>query len=923
MWHYSVFPGDEKTRMNSIIRLAAKHATVVFIALFGITLIAVLELPNVQIQVSAQGLIAEDDPAYLQYQHVLDTFGSSDSVAVIIRDENLFTLPLLQLIEQVNSQLSGLAFVEGVDSLYTLDNVTNVDGDIHFSPYLSPLPESEEALQIIREKALFNPFIKDNLLSADATTMAINVRLKAGESLTFSDSEIVAQIDQAIKPLRGQVHEVFAIGLPYVLGGLSDLILVDQKSVLPLSMLALLLVLFITLRRPTAVILPFLTASMSVIWTLALMSVFGYSVNVMTSIVPALLVVIGSTEDIHLLSSWYQAQSRGEAGLQAIKSMGASTGLAVLLTFVTTYMGFLSIALNDIQLLQEFGVVASTGLLVNFIITSTLIPAALSWCKPSAKSFEAYTDSTGNDWYSNLAGYLFSLVSSHRRLVLIMTGVLSGIAIVFATAIKVDNDNMSYFNDEAPIHYKADFMHQHLAGMQSLDIVLTSPIEDTFIRLRYLDAVEALQRYLNESGDFDKTTSFVDYIQVINQVMDGLDPDEFYLPEEDGLVREYLLFVSRDKVKPYINEQFTQTRIIARHNISSSDELKRVVASIEQFAEDELLPGLGLIVTGDAVLSKKAADRMVEGQVMSLLFMLLVIIVIISILFLDLKAGLVAVIPNLFPVVLLFGVMGYFDVTLNTGTAMVAAIAIGICVDDTMHFLVSYNQQMRNYDDPADGIRAAMQHEARPILSTSMALALGFGVLAFSDFPPVVDFGVLSAIVIIFAVISNFILLPVLLSYIRLVTIWDVLGVNMQSTLIDKCALFINMNSFEVRKLIAMSKRLTYESGDYIIHAGEVGDEVFVVLSGSVAIRVPFRREGDEGKYREAANLGTGTVFGEVAFLGEIERTADAIAEEKTELLSLQTAGIQRLSRFLPRTATKLYFNLSKVLAKRLGGTAK
>jgi len=459
--------------------------------------------------------------------------------------------------------------------------------------------------------------------------------------------------------------------------------------------------------------------------------------------------------------------------------------------------------------------------------------------------------------------------------------------------------------------------------MQTLDIVLTSPIEDTFTRLRYLDAVESLQRYLDESGDFDKTSSFVNYITVINQVMDGLEPDEFYLPEEDGIISEYMLFVSPDKIKPYVNEEFTQTRIIARHNISSSIELKRVIADIEQFAANELLPGLGLIVTGDAVLSKKAADRMVEGQVTSLLFMLLVIVVIIPVLFLDLKAGLVAAVPNLFPVILLFGVMGYFDVTLNTGTAMVAAIAIGICVDDTMHFLVSYNQQMRYHDNPADGIRAAMQHEARPIFSTSMALALGFGVLAFSSFPPVVDFGVLSAIVILFAVISNFVLLPVLLSYVRLVTIWDVLGVHLQSTLIEKCELFMNMNSFEVRKLIAMSRRQTFEPGEHIVRQGEVGDEVFVVLSGSVTIRVPFRRSGDEGKYRQAASMGTGTVFGEVAFLGQIERTADAIAEEKTELLSLQTEGIRRLSRFLPRTATRLYFNLSRILAKRLGSPVK
>jgi hypothetical protein len=506
---------------------------------------------------------------------------------------------------------------------------------------------------------------------------------------------------------------------------------------------------------------------------------------------------------------------------------------------------------------------------------------------------------------------------------LLIVTAITMVSIYWATTIKVDNDNMSYFSKDAPIHYKAKFMHENLAGMQTLDIVVTSPLQDTFNQSRYLENVETLQQYLDESGYFDKTTSFVDYIKLINQVMDDLEPDEFYLPEESGLIREYLLFVSPESVRPYVDDIFTQTRIIARHNISSSEELKKVIAELDAFADEELLPGLELLVTGDAVLSKTAADRMVKGQVTSLLFMALVIVTIISVLFVSFKAGVVAAIPNLFPVIVLFGVMGMMDVALNTSTAMVAAIAIGICVDDTMHFLVSYNQQMRHYDDPVDGIRAAIEQEARPIMSTSMALTLGFGVLTFSDFPPVVDFGILSALVIILALIANFVLLPVLLYYIRLVTIWDVLSVQLQSTLIEKCELFANMRSFEVRKLIAMSRRMTFQEGEQIVEYGDMGDEVFVILSGSVDVRVPFRREGDEGKYRNAATLGVGTVFGEVAFLGQIQRTADVFSHEETVLLSLQTDAIRRLARFLPGTASKLYFNLSRILAKRLGAPVK
>ncbi len=902
-----------------LFNFAARFSWVTVLILLIITGSLATYIPDLKIQVSAQGLVDKDDPSYQFHQRIVENYGAADSIAILIQDDDLFQPERLADIKQLYDALVALPFISGGDSLFTIDDVKNIDGDIRFTPYLAEIPETVEQAEAIKQSALLNPFVVRNLLSEDGRTMALNLHLDNEQSEALGDEAMTLAVDAQLDKHSNIASKVFAIGLPYILGGLSEQIAVDQQTILPLSLLALLVVLLITMRRVSAMLMPFLTAGMSIIWTLALLVMLDVPINIMTSIVPALLVIIGSTEDIHLLSAWYRAREQGSSGYDAVDVMGRTTGLAVVLTFVTTYLGFLSIALNDVSLLKEFGLVASMGLFINFLITSLFLPASMSlFVWPVAERNHGSDDAKSRDRYAHWTTALFKMVNKRRTMFILTSSLVFILGLYGSSMIKVDNDNMSFFSEEAAIHQKARFMHDELAGMQSLDIILFSPIEETFLKLRYLEEVKNLQSYLDDTGYFDKTSSFVDYVKLINNVMDeDLEPGELYLPEDDGQVREYMLFIDPEKTRPYINDMFNETRIVIRHNISSSDEISSIIEEIQAYADENLLAGLQVTITGDGMLSRKASDAMVEGQVTSLLFMLAVIVLIIAVLFLDIKAGFVAAIPNIFPVIILFGVMGYADIALNTGTAMIAAIAIGICVDDTMHFLVSYNQQMKYHEDPVDGILAAIEHEARPIISTSIALTAGFGVLAMSDFPPVVHFGALSALVIVLAVISNFILLPILLGYVRLVTIWDVIGVNLRSKLLDKCELFRKMNSFEVRKLIAMSQRITFEKGDTIISKGDVGNEVYVVLAGSVNVRVPYRRASDEGEYRHAASLGVGTVFGEVAFLGSVERTADVIAEEKTELLSLHADGIRRLSRFMPRTASKMYFNLSRILAQR------
>lgn len=897
--------------MKFLIGFAAAHPRSVLMVLLTVTVLAAFLVPQLEVRISAEAMMAEGGPGRGVYDETLRTFGSSNAVVVVFRDTKLFTPQTLAAVRSVVDELGGLAFIEGIDSLFTLKQGRLIEGEVvQFSPYLDPIPATPAAAESIKADALANVFVARNLLSEDGRTMAINVRLKPRATEGSQDRVVVEKIEQVISPLRSKVDEVFALGRPHLGTYTADLIVRDQMTIMPLSFAVMLLALFVALGRWEGMLLPMMTALASVILTLAFMVVSGIAVNVLTSVAPLLLLVVGSTEDIHLLAAYFARTREGVKPLSAVDAMAASTGFAVLLTFVTTYFGFLAIALNDIALLRDFAIVASTGLLFNFVITILMVPSVLALLKAGSNPRQR----TEDDRYQRIAGWLHGIASRRRAPVALVSLILIVAASIGAAELRVNNNFMDYFPGDSPIIQQSQQLHRELAGVQTLDVVLSSGIEGTFERVRYLQEVKKLQRFFDASGRFDKTLSFVDIIEETNRVMEGLPPGELYLPADDAVVRELLFFTDGTYLRPYVSDDLGETRITVRHAITSSRELQQILREIDGFVEANIDPGLEVVVTGESALTQSAGDALAAGQAKSLVLVLLAVFLIISAVFMNLKAGALAVVPNVLPVVVLFGVMGYADIPLNAGTAMVAAIAIGICVDDTMHFLVRYHQQMAVQPTADDAIGTTMKNEARPIMATTLALTLGFGVLAFSSFPPVVHFGLLGALVFVLALAATFVVTPILLSHVRLVTVWDVLSVHVRSNLMEKCDLFRGMGRFQVRKLIAMSSRKMFDVGEYIVRQGDESHELFVILEG----RVQAQRQDAAGELVLLNEMRIGDIFGEIALTADTKRTADIFVLEKTEVLALRWTDLQGLGRYMPRTSSRLLLNIAASMGQRM-----
>lgn len=262
---------------------------------------------------------------------------------------------------------------------------------------------------------------------------------------------------------------------------------------------------------------------------------------------------------------------------------------------------------------------------------------------------------------------------------------------------------------------------------------------------------------------------------------------------------------------------------------------------------------------------------------------------------------------------MVFGIMGLAGISLNVGTCMVAAISLGIAVDDTLHLLVHFNREARALKDERLGVEAAIRDELRPIIATSVALAGGFAALALSSFQPVREFGLLSAAVMAIALATELVVTPLFLTKTRIVTLWDVLGLHLRSALLETSPFFDGLSRWQAKKVILASDIEEHPAGHTLIRAGDIGDKMYVTLSGDLEVSVG---QGDHRKV--VARLGTGDIFGEMAFVSHRPRTADVTATSDAQLLALNFSSLVKLRRLSPYLASQLLMNISRILCDRL-----
>ncbi|MCU7845070.1 MAG: MMPL family transporter [Candidatus Thiodiazotropha sp. (ex Monitilora ramsayi)] len=890
--------------MKNYFNLAAAHPWSVAILILLVSVASGSQLYQLKIHVSPQALAVESDSAKRIYERSVETFGADSITQVVIRDRNLFNHEILRHIRSTIDRIEALPFVQKTESLFNVPHLQVVDEFVSTAPYLGTDPMTAGEADSLRKAALENSFVRRILLSEDGTILAINVYLNDDADDADYSARAAEGIETAIHRLRPNVDEVFQIGMPSIRTFVRDAITQDQRVMLPLSVLVLFLSLLLFLRGLAAVI-PLLTAGLSVLWILGGMAALGIPVTVMTAIVPVLVIIIGSTEDIHLISEYREAVISGYGQRRALVHMAMRKGLAVVLTFLTSYLGFLAVSANSIQLMREFGLVASTGLLLNFLITATLVPVCLRYLGENRWQHKTGVIGKRRD---DIVAKLSEFQRCRKPWIILFTLMITVISVHGAFSVHLNNNIRNYLPEDSVVEEQTDTLHETLSGIESFSIVLDGEIEDTFLKSRYLLEIVEIQQYLERHPLFDASLSVADRFALLNGAVN--DTGEAGLPDDDQVITELAYFIDRRYFAGYASEDFSRTRILVRHDLGSSQALNAALSELRAFMAENTDAGLNIDITGESILSNHAADQMASGQAKSLGIMLLVVFLVISFLFYSARAGVVALMVNTFPLIVLFGVMGYAGIPLDTSTSMIAVIALGICVDNTMHFLVRYNNELRRHRTEDEAIGAVLHGEFIPITASAVTLSLGLGVLAFSNFEPLVNFGLLSGMVILLAYCANFLITPMLLSAIRLTTIWELMAIHVQKDLTRHCALFNGLGSREIRRIIRIGQVREYMAGEPIICQKNEGGEMFVILEGEGEMLPELTSEPAS----DAIPLKTGDVFGCAAMVAYRTDSAKVVAMSNTKTLVLTRDSIHRLAKFHSYTAFQLYRNLSAIL---------
>jgi predicted RND superfamily exporter protein len=855
---------------------------------------------------AAENLLPANDPDRVYYDDVRKAFGSDEATFIALFSDNVFTPQTLAKIDALSKQLAAIEGVREVVSLTTVKGVEVGEMGLRVGRLMEELPGTPAEAAAFKKRVLAEPVYIGNLVSRDGTATGILVLFDIMSDAEFLRRHIEERINALVAAARGP--EDFAVtGLQTlkILG--AQRMRRDLVGYVPLSVLVVSIVLALSLRTVRGVLLPVAAILIGAAWTAGIMVLTGSPINIGTLVLPPLLVAIGIGYAVPLMSRYYQELQPGRPPATCVAAAVEEMRLPLAIAAFTTVLGFVALTFSDIRAVRDLGLYAVAGIVVMYFVTLGIIPAGLM-VLPDPRH------GVGRQYgiVSRLVERISNFAGRHRRIVLAVVAAACAASLWGATRIRVETDYLSFFNPRGAIRRDNARITQRLGGAQPIYVTIDADDARAIVRLDTLAAIRDLQDFIDQQPGVDSSLSLVDYVAVAQK---ALNPDaRTRLPATQTDLSQILLFVTADDVRPVATADYMRGNIIVRSHLSGSAQVGTFVRRVEAYARSRFPRDVRVHVTGVIVLLNRSADALAHGHVGGLRQMFVVLLVLMSLLFLSVRAGLLSLVPIAVPIILLFGIMGWTGISLNISTCMIAVIAVGITIADTIHYLSTLNVELHRTGREEVALRNAARRVGPPMVFASVALAAGFATLSLSTFEPIHSFGLLTCVTVLLVLAADVMVTPALVMTTRLITLWDVLYVKLGPRPEREIPLFEGLRPFQARMVVLMSQLASAAPGTLMTQRGEQKSELYVLLSGRVDFR---RREGE----RVIRQLGRGDVIGEMGLVRTRPRTGDTVVSAHTEYLILDAAAIERIRRRYPRIAATILLNLTRILSDRLETT--
>lgn len=736
-------------------RLPAPLALLLLIALATLPggLLLKIELNN-----APEIYFPEASPAVQLEDELREEFPLDQVLVVLLEGENLFSDAALADMEQVVGKLESHPHVDRVLALPTLDHIRGTEDGFAVEPLLDTSVASDLDPRARRERVLGDRFAPGMLVSETGDAVALVVRPgPMDDSLQRLALQTTTLAAINATPLGEQITAV---------GGQVALDVAQLRAMIRDSMMFVpmttglgLLLIGWMFRRWLAVLAAGAVIGAVVSSSVGILILAGRPYTLISAILPPLMAALSVALLIHWFNALTLAARQGLTGAARVSQAWHEVARPAVFTALTTSAGLASLSLSPIQPIQAFGLVAALGtLLLAAVVLLLLPPVFIRWDRGSWG-----THAGGIHRFNRFVALLRNLGIRRPLWVLGLTGLLLLVLAPQIAHVQTETDLFRFFKPDHPITHSNERIREQLSGVTTLEVIFDGPGRDSLKSPRHLEQIRDFQRWLETLPEVDRTTSMAELVEEMHWAFHNEQPEYRTLPDNAALITQYLFVYDGVELHELVNREFDRTRLLLNLNINGAREIKQVIQRIEQEIDARQLDGLSVTVGGFGRMFADQETLLIQGQLRGLVGAVVLIFILMAVLWRSPGASAIGMIPNLAPIVIIFSLMGLFGIWLDMATAMIASVAVGIAVDDTIHVYQGYRRRRRSGSPRVWALARTYRQAGRAVTATTLVLCGQFLLLTTSQFVPTVEFGLLTAVGLFTALVFDLLVLPALL----------------------------------------------------------------------------------------------------------------------------------------------------------------
>jgi uncharacterized protein len=738
---------------------------------------------NVQMSYEYASMLPQKDQAYKDYQKFIGIFGEEGNLIMIgIQDPDFFTMEHFNRWSEFAAKLNE---VEGVEDLLSVNNAYDLkrnqeERKYQINPVFPPVIESQEQLDTLAERFLSLPFYRDVLYNSPENTYLLVITVNK-DKMHSRDRENMIQSIQHISEDFEETNNVklHYSGLPYIRVVNS---LQIKKEIYLFSALALaicIVVLFIFFRSFKAVFYPVLIVLTGVVWSMGLLSLLGFKITILSGMIPPLLIVIGIPNSIYMLNKFHHEFVRHGNRVKALQRVIIKIGNATFLTNLTTAAGFATFIITKSEILVEFGIVASLSIMSLFLLSLILIPIIFSFVKPPSSRHVRHLEYRS---VIRIIDYLIIITRRYRKKVYITAILVVVIGLFGITLIKSSGYMVDDIPESDPIYIDLKFFEENFHGLMPLEILIDTKKPNGVLQLSTFTKIDQLEQKLAEYSELSPSLSLLNLLKFAKQAFYNGDPAYYSIPNnyERNFILSYALQEDNNSgmLHSFLDSAKQLTRVSIRVKDVGTKRMEELYAGfridVDSIFDKEEYE---TIITGSSVTAFKGTKYLQKNLFLSLGLAIFLISLSMALVFSSWRMVAMSLIPNVIPLIFTAATMGFIGIPIKASTILVFSIAFGISVDNTIHFLAKYRQELKVTGwNISRSVVLALRETGVSMLYTSVVLFFGFGIFSLSSFGGTVALGVLVSLTLLVALTSNLILLPSLLTGLDKLTTTDNFG---------------------------------------------------------------------------------------------------------------------------------------------------